>query len=82
MIDFVTNFVITLYSTITAPSAKLKIDLLFKSNITCKNVPPPLFPQPSFHLEVINDKCMVPKLLDNWFAAGTQNCNTGYQVLF
>ena len=38
MTDFVTNFVTTHHSTITAPSAKLKIDLLFKNNIIYKNV--------------------------------------------
>ena len=79
MTDFVTNFLTTLHSTITAPSAKLKIDLLFKSYTIYKNVPPRF---PSTFLPFGSHKCMVPKLFDNWFAAGTQNCNTGYQVLF
>ena len=73
MTYFVTNFVTTLHSTITAPSAKLKIDLLFKSHIISKSVTNFITPLSSTFLPFVSHKCKVPKLFDNWFAAGTQN---------
>ena len=53
MTDFVTNFVTTHHSIITAPSAKLKIDLLFKNNIIYKNVKNFITPALSLNLPSI-----------------------------